>query len=101
MRPFADSVCTMLTLGKERALGSSQGRWRVILAALHLSGQCTLLAEGEVQGRGTSIPEEGDVVLTIQNMAQIKISFLDGWHLDLALKKEEGAKSIPVKGNSR
>lgn len=38
------------------------------------------------------------MVLTISS---IKASFLDGWHLDLALEDgEKEGKRIPVKGNS-
>lgn len=56
-----------------------------------------LLAEGWVQISGISIPEEGDVVLTIPNMVQMKQSKLLRW---VALKNGDGGKNIPVKRNS-
>lgn len=47
----------------------------ILFRAVHV-----LLAKGEVQVRGITLPEQGVMVLIIPNMVQIKASFLDGWH---------------------
>lgn len=88
------ALCRLSVPGAKlmQELRASQERRRVTLAASCFSGQCMLLADGEVQARRISIPEEEGMVLTIMSMAHLRASFLDEWPLNLALKDGEGRK---------